>query len=640
MKKIITILIITLGILTINVDAKEIDIYFYPNGGSVTTNNFNINSYGYINYNNSDYYAKYTDKNTIKNINSIEGKIFSVKKNKTSQVKGREWYFYNYEDGKYYYFNEAKTYKVNSILEQLGVYDSFYSIDLYANWESNKKTGGIDIKTGGSNESTTTTPTKNNKKATSFSISTKKTKINIGKSTVATATFKPSGAKSEKITWTSSNKKIATVDKNGKIIGIKKGTATITASTKKLGKKTIKITVTKKHNVHIKYNANGGKIISDKQNLKIKNNIIKDETGNSLEQLIPNEEKLTSNGLIDTNNPNYLELSKANKIIEKGKEWNTKKNGKGKTYSQDKQYDSSEFCDSSNKDCDVTLYANWQNHSFDIYAYTEIKGPTAQYFDVKNGYIYLSKPKKSSCKNNNCNNNKKDLINVKTVDIYRYKKDNSKLLQNPEKMTITNSGHGTTFHVLNNGKLLVGISNSNKNNGLKKLSNGNWIGNSSAIGIISFKEGTIDATKIKNTINFKGKVVSIDFDEEKKIMLISGKIYKYTNKNNKIIINKNNIEKINKYKGGQGSAFNKNTFYHLKNDKFQSYKYNRKIETTYTINKEKIQKALNNANIELTLNNKNPFEPEGIKIINKKIYIGVRITDDKGKRYFVLLIAK
>ena len=147
MKKIMFICLLFLSVFTVRVDAKELDIYFYPNGGSVATNNFNVtNSYDDINYDNTDYYAKYTDKSTINNINSIAGKKFSLKRSGTSQVNGREWYFYNYADGKYYYFSESKKYKVSSVLEQLGVYDSFYSIDLYANWESNKKTGGIDIK--------------------------------------------------------------------------------------------------------------------------------------------------------------------------------------------------------------------------------------------------------------------------------------------------------------------------------------------------------------------------------------------------------------------------------------------------------------------------------------------------------------
>ena len=77
---------------TISVSAKEIDFYFYPNGGTPTTPGFEVGSYGYIN-NNYNFYASYTDKDTIKNINSIAGQKFTLSKANTSLVKGREWYF-------------------------------------------------------------------------------------------------------------------------------------------------------------------------------------------------------------------------------------------------------------------------------------------------------------------------------------------------------------------------------------------------------------------------------------------------------------------------------------------------------------------------------------------------------------------
>ena len=72
----------------------EINIYFYPNGGSITKSGFALGSSGYISYN-GKYYASYTDKDTIKNINSIGGKKFTLNKSGTSLVKNREWYFKN-----------------------------------------------------------------------------------------------------------------------------------------------------------------------------------------------------------------------------------------------------------------------------------------------------------------------------------------------------------------------------------------------------------------------------------------------------------------------------------------------------------------------------------------------------------------
>ena len=45
------------------------------------------------------------------------------------------------------------------------------------------------------------------------------------------STVSPASASDTSLTWTSSNKKVATVDKNGKVKGVKKGTATITVKT-------------------------------------------------------------------------------------------------------------------------------------------------------------------------------------------------------------------------------------------------------------------------------------------------------------------------------------------------------------------------------------------------------------------------
>ena len=60
-----------------------------------------------------------------------------------------------------------------------------------------------------------------------------RTSATVGKgSTLSlTATVSPASASDTSLTWTSSNKKVATVDQNGKVKGVKKGTATITVKT-------------------------------------------------------------------------------------------------------------------------------------------------------------------------------------------------------------------------------------------------------------------------------------------------------------------------------------------------------------------------------------------------------------------------
>ncbi|MGL4484596.1 MAG: M28 family peptidase, partial [Anaerovoracaceae bacterium] len=57
-------------------------------------------------------------------------------------------------------------------------------------------------------------------------------KVKVKKTTQLKATVSPSTALIKTVTWKSSNTKIATVDKNGKVKGIKKGSAKITARTK------------------------------------------------------------------------------------------------------------------------------------------------------------------------------------------------------------------------------------------------------------------------------------------------------------------------------------------------------------------------------------------------------------------------
>ena len=77
------------------------------------------------------------------------------------------------------------------------------------------------------------------------SVSLNKTKVTLqkGKSTTLKASLNPSTASDKKVTWTSSNTKVATVDKNGKVTAKGAGTAAITVKTND-GKKTGKCTVT------------------------------------------------------------------------------------------------------------------------------------------------------------------------------------------------------------------------------------------------------------------------------------------------------------------------------------------------------------------------------------------------------------
>ena len=70
-------------------------------------------------------------------------------------------------------------------------------------------------------------------------------KLSKVKTATLTAVVSPSNAANKKVTWKSSNSKVVKVDKNGKITAVKKGKATVTATTKS-GGKTAKVQVTVK----------------------------------------------------------------------------------------------------------------------------------------------------------------------------------------------------------------------------------------------------------------------------------------------------------------------------------------------------------------------------------------------------------
>ncbi|MBQ6844006.1 MAG: type I pullulanase [Agathobacter sp.] len=80
---------------------------------------------------------------------------------------------------------------------------------------------------------------------TNVTLNKSKANLGVGKKLTLKATVSPSDASNQKLTWSSSDSKIAKVDKNGKVTGVKAGTATITVKTANGKKATCKVTVVK-----------------------------------------------------------------------------------------------------------------------------------------------------------------------------------------------------------------------------------------------------------------------------------------------------------------------------------------------------------------------------------------------------------
>jgi uncharacterized protein YjdB len=75
-----------------------------------------------------------------------------------------------------------------------------------------------------------------------ITLNKKSVSIKAKATTKLTIKWSPTKADPKTVTWTSSNKRVATVDKNGKVKGVKKGKCTITATT--WNGKTVKCSVT------------------------------------------------------------------------------------------------------------------------------------------------------------------------------------------------------------------------------------------------------------------------------------------------------------------------------------------------------------------------------------------------------------
>ena len=347
-----------LSFIFINVHARTVEVYFSAEGGNANNTNFKIVD-DYVQKNDGTYCAKYDSMGSIQKINTINSYTFSLSKSGTGLVKGREWYTYNYDNNKLYYFNQNKTYSVDLILQSLGMQNDPYPvITLFAHWKNDVLEDGTDMNsTGNSKQSNTSGP---------ILISISSIYIEEGKTKKIGIKYLDSNLTKEKVTWTSSNTKIATIDKNGTIKGIKEGSVTITATLTNGAQATKKIYIIKKgtHSVIIQYHENGGYLAEERSKDIYSSNHYITYKGSKKVQIIPYNTSTSEYGLSDYNSANFLNIKKWGQIAKRGAEWNTKADGTGKSYSQKQVYKSSDFCDASKKDCTITLYVNWERKNY------------------------------------------------------------------------------------------------------------------------------------------------------------------------------------------------------------------------------------------------------------------------------------
>ena len=93
----------------------------------------------------------------------------------------------------------------------------------------------------------------------SITLNYSKYALTVGQSKTLVASTSPESA-AKNVTWYSSNNKVATVSKNGKVTAVKAGTATITAKTANGLKATCKVTVKAKSDTTIANNTSSGNV--------------------------------------------------------------------------------------------------------------------------------------------------------------------------------------------------------------------------------------------------------------------------------------------------------------------------------------------------------------------------------------------
>ena len=337
MKKIKLGLLILIILGFFNIVKAEVQVSFYADGATSTSENVIIEANLVTLSSDYSYYSEYDENGTINVLKSINGNAFEIKRTGYHLIKGKEWYAYD-EKNEIHYYNQEASYKISDIVNELGIQnDSLKMIDLHANWESDTSV----VSEMNLNKNTLT--------------------LTENESITLTISATPAEADLSNITWESSNTSVAEVDNNGKVKAKSKGTAIIKAisTNGKTAQCSVVVNSKKTHKAKVAYNANGGKM-SEKHGAlySLGSGFVKKNNSRYIQEIAEGDSTIR---IPSYNNSSYINITKKGYRAKPGAEWNTQKDGKGKSFKQGERYKASDLCDNiSNSSCTVKLYINWE----------------------------------------------------------------------------------------------------------------------------------------------------------------------------------------------------------------------------------------------------------------------------------------
>lgn len=113
--------------------------------------------------------------------------------------------------------------------------------------------------------------------------------------------------------------------------------------------------------VNVRFNVNGGSFASTHSSSYTISNSLITKNGSNVIHTVNYGESLGSDGLLNYNNPSYVNLVKKGNYVVSGSEWNTNSSGTGTTFNQSTAYTAKQLCSTiETGNCTVTLYVKWR----------------------------------------------------------------------------------------------------------------------------------------------------------------------------------------------------------------------------------------------------------------------------------------